>query len=200
MTAAAGSAYPADFVLDPPEKVANWRPLVHWLLAVPHFVILYVLGAVAEVLTVVSWFAIVFTGKDIEGLQGLRMMYLRYTQRAYVYMGFMVEEYPPCAFQTTAADPGDYPRVRVDFAPQLEDRNRVTTFFRLVMVIPHLVVLVVLAIGAIVCGLIGFFAVLFTGRWPDGLRAFVAKVIRYSVRMMAYFMLLTDEYPPFTLD
>jgi hypothetical protein len=42
--------------------------------------------------------------------------------------------------------------------------------------------------------------VLFTGRWPDGLRDFVIKVMRWGVRVQAYFLLLTDEYPPFALD
>ena len=58
----AGS-YPATFTFDPPEKVANWRPLVNWLLAIPHYIVLYVLQIVSRVVGVISWFAIVFTGK-----------------------------------------------------------------------------------------------------------------------------------------
>ena len=54
--------YPATFTFDPPEKVANWRPLVNWLLAIPHLVVLYVLNLVSEVIAVVSWFIILFTG------------------------------------------------------------------------------------------------------------------------------------------
>jgi hypothetical protein len=200
MTATSGTAYPASLTIDSPEKIANWRPLVHWLLAIPHMVVLYVLNLVAELMAVISWIVIVITGKDNEGLQGLRIMYLRYMQRTYAYMGFLVEDYPPFAFSQSAADPGDYPGVRVDVEPAIEDRNRVTTFFRIIMVIPHLVVLAVLGLAAFVCFVIAFFAVLFTGRWPDGLRAFVVNLFRWSLRVMAYFMLLTDEYPPFTLD
>ena len=200
MTAVSGPGYPASMTIDSPEKIANWRPLVHWLLAIPHMVVLYVLGLVAELMAVLSWFMIVFTGKDNEGFQGLRTMYLRYMQRTYAYMGFLVEDYPPFAFAQSGADPGDYPGVRVDVAPALEDRNRVTTLLRIFMVIPHLVVLTFLGIAAFVCFVIAFFAVLFTGRWPDGLRTFVVNVFRWSLRVMAYFMLLTDEYPPFTLD
>ena len=200
MTAASGTAYPASLTIDSPEKIANWRPLVHWLLAIPHMVVLYFLNLLAELMAVLSWFSIVFTGKDNEGLQGLRVMHLRYTVRTYAYMGFLVEDYPPFTFQTTGADPGDMPRVRVDVAPQLEDRDRVTTFFRLFMVIPHLLVLAVLGLAAFVCIVVAFFAVLFTGSWPDGLRTFVVNVFGWSIRVQAYFMLLTDEYPPFTLE
>jgi hypothetical protein len=200
MTAATGATYPAQLTITTPEKVANWRPLVHWLLAIPHFVVIYVLNLVAELMAVISWIVIVFTGKDNEGLQGLRIMHMRYMARTYAYMGFLLEDYPPFAFHSMGADPGDYPGVRLDVTPQLEDRNRVTVFFRFLMVIPHLVVLMLLGIAAFVCFVIAFFAVLFTGRWPDGLRVFVVNVLRWSMRVQAYFMLLTDEYPPFTLD
>jgi hypothetical protein len=200
MTAATAGAYPASFSVDAPERVANWRPLVHWLLAIPHFAVLYALNLIAEIAGLVSWFVILFTGKDIEGLQGVRMMYLRYSTRTALYAGFMVEEYPPFAFSTTGADPGDVPRVRVDITPQLEGRNRVTTFFRLILAIPHLLAIAVLGIGMFVCFVLAFFAVLFTGRWPAGLQEFVLKVMRWVLRFQAYLMLLTDEYPPFSLD
>jgi hypothetical protein len=48
--------------------------------------------------------------------------------------------------------------------------------------------------------LIALFAVLFTGRWPAGLRHFTLGVLRWWLRVEAYLLLLTDEYPPFTLD
>jgi hypothetical protein len=113
---------------------------------------------------------------------------------------FLYDPYPPFTFATTAADPGDLPGMRIDYAPAIEGRNRVTTFFRFLLVIPHLIAVAVLFIGVAVCVLIGFFAVLFTGAWPEGLRGFIVKVMGWNVRLMAYMYLLTDEYPPFSLD
>ena len=197
---ASGTPYPATFTFEPPEKVANWRPLVQWLLAIPHLLVVYVLGAVSEVVGLISWFIILFTGSLPEGLANLQVMYLRYTTRTYTYAGFLREEYPPFSFQTTATDPGDDPRVRVDVATELEQRNRVTVAFRIFLVIPQFIVLFVLGIAAAVVLLIAFFAVLFTGRWPDGLRDFVVKVLRWNIRVQAYFLLLVDGYPPFALD
>src|SRR6266508_6023967 len=165
MLSASGS-YPATFTLDAPERVANWRPLVHWILAIPHLAIVYVLGGVSELLAVISWFAILFTGRLPAGLANFQAMYLRYSLRTASYFGFLREEYPPFSFATSPADPGDDPRVRVDLVPQLEGRNRLTTAFRLILAIPHLVVLALVSIALIVVALIGFFAVLFTGRWP----------------------------------
>ncbi len=192
--------YPATFTFDAPERVANWRPLVHWLLAIPHLAVLYVLGAVSELLSIISWFAILFTGRLPEGLANFQVMYLRYTLRTATYTGFLREEYPPFAFTMTPAEPGEDPRVRVDVMPALEDRNRLTVAFRLILVIPHMLVLAVLWVALIIVGIIPFFAVLFTGRWPKGLRNFALGVGRWWLRVNAYLLLLTDEYPPFSLS
>jgi hypothetical protein len=192
-------AYPASFAFDAPDRVANWRPLVHWLLAIPHLLVLEALQSVVQVLAVISWFAIVFTGRFPAGIAGFQAMYMRYTIRTATYTGFLREEYPPFRLDTTTTDPGDDPRVHVAVDPQLEDRNRWTTGFRLILVIPHALVLAILAIALAVVAIIGLFAVLFTGRWPEALRTFALGVGRWWLRVQAYLLLLTDEYPPFTL-
>ena len=193
------SSFPATFSFDPPERVANWRPLVNWLLAIPHFVVLYGLQILSRAVGVISWFVIVFTGKLPEGLANVQVMYQRYQLRTYTFAGFMREEYPPFGFDASAGDPGGDARVRVDVQPQLTDRNRLTAFFRIILVIPHAIVLIVLIIASFVVTVIAFFAVLFTGRWPVGMRDFVLNVWRWGLRVESYFLLLTDTYPPFAL-
>ncbi|MGZ5368846.1 MAG: DUF4389 domain-containing protein [Aeromicrobium sp.] len=191
--------YPATFAFDPPATIARWRPLVHWLLVIPHLVVLYALGIVAEVLVIVAWFVGVFTGKIPEGIQTPIAMYIRYSARVSSYALFLREEYPPFAFDASFAEPGNDPRVRVDFSPELEGRNRLTIFFRLFMVIPQAIVLAFVAIGASFVMIVAWFAVIILGRWPEGMRDFVVGFIRWSTRLNAYASLLTDEYPPFTL-
>jgi hypothetical protein len=194
------SDYPATLTFDPPEKVANWRPLVNWLLAIPHFIILYGLQILSEVVAFVSWFVILFTGSLPEGFANIQAMYVRYELRTYSFALFLREEYPPFAFTMTPADGGEDPRLRVDFVPQLTDRNRLTVAFRIILVIPHAIVLAALAIAAFVVEVIALFAVLFTGQWPEGMRDFVLNVARWYLRVEAYWLLLTDEYPPFALS
>jgi hypothetical protein len=196
----ANSPYPATLTVESPEKITNWRPLVQWFLAIPHYVVLYALGIVSSVVAVIAWFAILFTGKLPVGLAGVQALYLRYSNRTYAYAGFLVEEYPPFTFGTESADPGDVPRVRTDVTPEYENRNRVTTFFRLILLIPHIVILYILQFVAGIVWLIAAIIILFTGQWNEGMRNFVLGYMRWSLRVGAYGTLLTDVYPPFSLD
>jgi hypothetical protein len=83
--------YPAaTFELDAPEEVANWRPLVQWLLAIPHLIIANVLSQLGGVIAVISWFAIVFTGNIPEGLANFQCLVIRYQTRAVTYAGLRV--------------------------------------------------------------------------------------------------------------
>jgi hypothetical protein len=191
--------YPATFTFDPPELVRNWRPLVNWLLAIPQLLVVSALRSVAQLLAVVSWFVILFTGRLPEDLAKFQVMYMRYYIRTGVFAGFLREEYPPFVFAMASADPGGDSRVRVDVVPQLDGRNRVTVGFRIILAIPQLIVLALLVIVELFVLVIAFFAVLFTGRWPAGLRDFTLGVLRWWLRVQAYVFLLTDEYPPFAL-
>ena len=181
------------------DQIGRWRPLFHWVLAIPHFIVLWVLSIVAGVVTLISWFAIVFTGKLPQGLANFQCMFLRYLTRTSTYTVGLRDEYPPFEFATTAADPGVYP-ISVDFEPELTGRNRLTSGLRFIWIIPAAIVAYIIAIVAYVCWFIGAFAVLFTGRWPTGLRDWVLKGLRTYLRLYAYGNLLTDEYPPLTFD
>jgi ABC-type multidrug transport system fused ATPase/permease subunit len=76
-------------------------------------------------------------------------------------------------------------------------RNRLTVFFRLLLAIPHFIVVLLWGIVAELAVLVAWFAALFTGRVPDGLHNFIASWLRYSTRVTAYVFLLADPFPPF---
>jgi hypothetical protein len=195
-----GQAYSATFDVDRAERIANWRPIVQWLLAIPHWAILNALQDLSGIVAIISWFLILFTGRLPEALANLQCLIIRYGNRTYAYAGFLREEYPPFTFETASpADPGSYPPVRTGFVPELENRNRLTVGFRIILVIPQAIVLAILVVAALVAWVVALFAVLFTGRWPEGLRSFVVGVMRWGTRVSAYLLLLTDKYPPFSL-
>jgi hypothetical protein len=76
-------------------------------------------------------------------------------------------------------------------------RSRLTTFFRIILVIPHMILVALWGIAALVVTLIAWFAILITGRYPVGMWRFVAEWFAYSTRVNGYYSLLTDVYPPF---
>ncbi len=79
-------------------------------------------------------------------------------------------------------------------------RNRGTALIRILMVIPQYVVLFFVGIAALVIVIVGWFAALVTGRLPDFVHQFLSGVLRWELRVAAYLWLLTDEYPPFSLE
>ena len=149
-----------------------------------------VLGAVAIVTAFIAWFAIVFTGRFPEQLWKLVAYYMRWRVHAVAYLALLRDEYPPFG-------EGDYP-VSIRLAAPEGERDRLTVAFRLILAIPHIIVLWVLGIAWAIATLIAWFAILFTGNHPPTLYDFAVGILRWSTRVEAYLLLLRDEYPPFT--
>jgi len=190
-------AHPVRTDLQAPLEVARWRALFQWILAIPHLIVAGAMAYVAGALVFIAWFAILFTGRMPEGIYRFLALYLRYQWRAYAYAGFLHEDFPPFEFEMSGADDGHSP-ARLDIDPPGE-LSRGLIFVKWLLAIPHYVVLFFVGIAAVVAYLIGWFSVLFTGRWPEGVRALLVGVFRWSNRVTGYVYLLTDEYPPFSL-
>jgi hypothetical protein len=189
--------YPVSLTLDAPERVANWRPLVAWLLVIPHFIVAYFLRLVGTALTAVAFFTVLFTKQIPENLFSIIVMTYRYQWRITSYALFLREEYPPFDFDTSGPDNGlDRARLEIPYPGEMQ---RWAPLYKWFLAIPHYILLAFLWIGAVVVILISFFVVLFTGRWNDGMREYVVNVYAWSIRVQAYVGLLTDSYPPFAL-
>jgi hypothetical protein len=77
-------------------------------------------------------------------------------------------------------------------------RNRLTVFFRILLAIPHFIVIVLWSIVASIAIFFAWIIALFAGRVPAGLHTFIASWLRYSTHLYAYMFLLADPYPPFS--
>ena len=118
---------------------------------------------------------------------------LRFSNRVTAYFGLLDDRYPSTDEEQAVHLDLPYPDAR-----QL---NRWLPLVKWLLAIPHYIVLLFLVIGAVVAVIVAWFAILFTGRYPRGLFDYVVGVIRWSNRVTGYAMVLvTDEYPPFSLE
>ena len=195
---AGGVSGVTEFDVVAPLEIARWRPFVHWLLSIPLVIVLAVYGLVAFFVSIGGWFAALFTGRLPEWAVEWITRYGRFLWRVNSYYGFLREEYPSFTAPPGDADPHDDP-APVGFSSQTEP-SRGLLLVKWLLVIPHAIVLSLLSIAVSVVQLIAAFAILFTGAWPEGMRRFVIGFYRWSTRVYAYLYMLSDEYPPFSLD
>lgn len=197
--------YPVTVIVEP--QVADRNRLTTFLrpiLAIPHAILVGpvywssrtggvgLLGAAAYVLAIVSWFTLLINGEHLPGIREFSRYYLRWRTRALAYMTLFADPYPPFG-------DGPYPAsIEVADPPLLRDRASIAV--RLILVLPHLVVLFFLIVGWFVTTVIAWFAILFTGTYPASFSPFGVGVMRWLLRVEAYLLLLVDEYPPFALD
>jgi uncharacterized membrane protein HdeD (DUF308 family) len=186
--------YPVSFDVEYPERLSRWKIFVKWILAIPHFIIVYLLLVVAGVLQFIAFFAILFTKKWPRGLFDFTVQIYRWTLNTYVYALLLLrDDYPPFS-----GEAGEYP-LTLDVQYD-ENLSRWQIFVKWLLAIPHYIVLAFLMLAAYVAVFIAFFAILFTGRYPRGLFDFVVGTVRWMIRVQAYsHWLMTDRYPPFSL-
>jgi hypothetical protein len=203
--------------LDP--RLSRWLWLVKMFLAIPHYLILVVLWAAFIVVTVIAWFAILFTGRYPRRFFDFNVGVMRWTWRVgfYVYAALGTDRYPPFSMA-----PAEYPAALDIAYPERLSRGLV--FVKWLLAIPHLIVVGLLGFtimlypipalnelggevqtvgGYSVLNLLvviaGFF-LLITGKHPRSLFDFLMGINRWMYRTLLYVGLMTDEYPPFRLD
>ena len=118
----------------------------------------------------------------------------RFSIRSASYLALLRDEYP-------STDEEQAIHLNLVYPDAEKDLGRGWPLIKWLMAIPHYFLLIFLGIAAFVCIIIAWFAILFTGRYPKGLFDFVVGVMRWGLRVEAYaFLLITDKYPPFSLE
>ena len=190
--------YPAQLEFHADRNITRWRPLVQWLLVVPQLLVAQVLNTLRNVLTLISLFTVVFTKQIPRPLFDAIVMTYRYEWRVMSYALFLHADYPPFDFRPAADDDGAEAHTTLSLTYP-EHLNRWKPLYKWFLAIPHYIVIVALAIAAVGAVIVGFFAVVVTGKFPLGPRDFIVNVWRYGLRVQAYVGLLTDQYPPFAM-
>jgi hypothetical protein len=158
------------------------------LLAIPHLVWLTLWGIAALFAAVGNWFATVVRGTSPEPLHRFLTAYVRYSLHVGAYLYLIGNPFPGFTGRE-----GSYPiDLRVAGA---ERQNRWTVGFRLILAVPALLLASAFSTLAFVVAFLGWFAALFTGRMPLGLRNAGALALRYTAQAYAYVLLVTGAYP-----
>ena len=200
------------------DQPGRWLWLVKWLLLIPHYIVLVFLWLAFVIVTVIAFFAILFTRTYPRGLFDFNLGVFRWSWRVnyYGYSALGTDRYPPF----TLADVPDSPaRLDIEYPGEL---NRWLPLVKWLLAFPHYLILGGL-VGAgstyagtsnredeyarwagpgllLACVLISAVALLFVARYPAGLYDLVVGINRWSYRVFGYLAFMTDRYPPFRLD
>jgi hypothetical protein len=170
---------------------------VRAIVVIPHLIILFFVGIGAWLLTFVSWIPVLLNGRMASWGYQVIGGYLRLSARASLYVVLATGAYPP--FWT-----GDH-AVSVEF-DENEEQNRLWgipifgILVRVILLIPHFIVLWILGIAAAFVVVFAWVPVLVNGRQADSVVRFLSAYYRWALRVSAYTLLLTGRYPPFSLD
>ncbi len=206
----------------PPER--GWW-LIKWLLAIPHYIVLCFLLIGLAISWIISFFAILFTGKYPRGLFNFNVGVLRWGWRVsfYSYGALATDKYPPFSLEPDLNYPAD---IEIAY-PEKLSRGLVLVKWWL-LAVPHYIIVSLFtsgptwtingaeltinnqvyhadkwqfSFGGLIFWLAIFaaFCVLFTGKYPQSLFKLVMGFNRWAIRVAAYATLMTDEYPPFRL-
>jgi Domain of unknown function (DUF4389) len=204
--------YPARLTIDFPDRDLD-RPstLLRLFYVIPILIVLALVGGSAfgdasgnngapigflggGVLVAPALLMILFRQKYPRWWFDFNLQLTRFSTRVVSYLALMSDRYPSTDEEQSVHLELDYPNVE-------QDLNRWLPLVKWLLAIPHFIVLFFLGIAAVVAVLITWFSILFTGRYPRGIFDFVEGVLRWALRVEAYaFLLVTDRYPPFSLD
>ncbi len=201
--------YPASLDIDYPERLDRVKTFFRPILAVPILIILALLiggsadhnaaegvhyvGAVG-ILFLPALLMILFRKKYPKWWFDWNLALVKFSNRVIAYLLLLRDEYP-------STDEEQAVHIEIPYPDVEKELKRGMPLVKWFLALPHLVVLIVLYVAVLVCTLISWFAILFTGKYPKSLFDFVVGVMRWSIRVEAYaFLLTTDRYPPFSLD
>ena len=188
--AATISAYPAGFEIDYQPQANRLTTFFRLIITIPILIIQSLLG---NILFVPVLLMLLFRKKYPRWWFEWNLNLSRFSFRISAYLLLLTHEYP-------STDDEQSVHLQIE-QPDASQLSRGLPLIKWFLAIPHIIVLYFLFIAVVVLTFISWFAILFTGRYPQSFFNFVIGVMRWMLRVQAYAILLTtDKYPPFSLQ
>jgi hypothetical protein len=188
-------SYPIQYQVEFVEQRDRLTTFFRFLIAIPWLIVAALYGIGAFLAAIGAWFAIVFTGKYPPGLYEFVASAIRMLTRVNGYVWLMTDTLPP--FDGGPHD--EYP-VRVVIPPTLPEYDRVKTLLRIIFLIPVYIIASILGFLLEVVGFVAWLVIVITGRQLPGLHEVMMMATAYQARALAYFLLVTEAFPPFAAD
>jgi hypothetical protein len=178
--------------IDYEEPLNRWLPLVKWLLAIPHYILLFILYFAAGFVWLAAFVMVLFTRSYPPALFQFMVGVMRWHERVTAYVYLMTDKYPPFALEP---QPGEPVVLDIDYPEDGVDRWRPLVSW--LLAIPYVLAASVIAYIARLLVFFAFFAILFTRKFPRGMFDIVLVSQRWLVRGYAYALFMVTRYPPF---
>ena len=179
-----------DLHFEAPGPQRRWTVGLRAILAIPHFIWLYILMWVAEIATAVGWIAALFTGHLPKGIAEFTTKVLMYAARVLAYAQFLLtDRYPPFSLE-----PDDEYPVELEVPPPGR-LNRAAVLFRLILLVPGSIVATVVMAGVAPILVVAWLVTVITGRTPRPMVEAFTAILRYALRLYGFAALLTSEQP-----
>ena len=185
--------YPVQFSVDYGDGTrSRVTTLFRLIMMIPIVVVLAVVSCSSAVFA--AFLMILFRKKYPKWIFDFQLEVLRFNARVSAYISLLTDEYP-------STDEEQSVHLDVAYPDASTELNRLMPLIKWLLAIPHYIVLLILEIFVLVVTIVAWFAIIITGKYPEGMFNFVVGVTRWSNRVTAYaFMLATDRYPPFRLS
>ena len=208
--------YPVDLEFDPPARQNRWKTFFRLFLAIPAMAISsallwggsrgggagYYAGGLAFVIAFLLWWVGMVQARAPRGLRDLLAYCMGYTAELWAYLFLVTDRYPytgPNAYAVTpvAGEPAPAPHVVSLSVTDDLRRSRVLVFFRIPVVIPHVIWWLGWTLLALVTGILMWISALIIGRPPRPFHRFISAYLRYTTHLTAFFLLIGNPFPGF---
>jgi hypothetical protein len=184
-------AYEADFNPEP----NRWTTFFRLILAIPWIIVAYVYLIAVFFTHIFAWVSVVILGRYPQWLYNFNSGVVRYLVRFYAWAYLQTDAWPPFGIGEDASYP-----IRVKIAPAAERQSRLKAFFRLILVLPMLIVSYGVNYMHLGAAVVAWLTIVFRGYQPEGINSALTFINSFYARVFGYYALLTDDYPPIGIE